>query len=188
MAQAAAETTQNTPRKTFMHTVEVEISTEESGERTRRLLEALNEIDKLEADKASRVSDFNTELKQKRKEAHKVRDAINLGKERRDLECYEVPEERTNTVHIMRASDGKKVDERAMTLEDRMHQGKSKAEAKEAEAAAASPAETAASEAKPEGGNVRRIKASDVAKERKKRKDKAGQTAVESDGAGGGAA
>lgn len=176
MSNAAQDTTE-TKREIFLHTVEVEISTEESGARTKRLLEVLNEIDKIEADKASRNSDFNAELKQKRKEAHKVRDAINLGKERRDIECYEVPEERTNTVHICRASDGKVLDERAMTLEDRMYAGKSKAEAEDAEAAVASPSEGQGGGANDTGkakgaGKVTRIRASDVKKKKAQREAK----------------
>lgn len=175
MSEATAQQTPPTPRKTFLHTIEVEISTEESAVRTKRLLDVLNEIDKIEADKQSRVSDFNAELKQKRKEAHKVRDAINLGKERRDVECYEVPEEKQNTIHIVRASDGKKVDERAMTLEDRMNLGKSKEDAKKAQAATESPASEgqgggAANDTSKAGvGKVTRIKASDAKKKRAQR-------------------
>jgi len=105
--------------ETFLHTVVVDVPTEETGARMTRLLEVLNKIDATEADKASRVSDFNAEIKQLNKEAHKLREAITTGKERRDVECYEQPDERRNIVFIVRASDGKVIDERAMTLEDR---------------------------------------------------------------------
>ncbi len=187
---ATAEATEQKKPEIFLHTVEVEISTEEAAERTRRLLDVLNEIDTIEADKASRNSDFNTELKQKRKEAHKVRDAINLGKERRDVECYEQPDERRNIVFIVRASDHKVLDERAMTLEDRMHLGQTKTEAEKEAEAAASPAEKAtegsgggADDAngkagkagkagKGGGATVTRIKASDVKKRKAEREAK----------------
>lgn len=198
MPEATAETTTKKP-EIFLHTVEVEISSEEAAERTRRLLTVLNEIDTIEADKASRNSDFNTELKQKRKEAHKVRDAINLGKERRDVECYEKPDERRNIVFIVRASDHKVLDERAMTLEDRMYLdgGKSKAEAKADEApvegsggGGADEAEGKAGKAgkagKGGGATVTRIKASDVKKRKAEREakeaaDKAKKLADEQD-------
>ncbi len=197
-ASQAIDTT-NKP-ETFLHTVEVEISNEEAGARTKRLLEVLNEIDKIEGDKASRVSDFNTELKQKRKEAHKIRDAIHLGKERQDVECYEQPDERRNIVFIVRASDHKVLDERAMTLEDRMYLDKGKAPAAaadEPEAAAEGSggggdgeAEGKAGKAgkagKGGGATVTRIKASDVKKRKAEREakeaaDKAKKLADEQD-------
>ncbi len=192
MPEAEAIDTTKKP-ETFLHTVEVEITTEEAAARTKRLLEVLDEIDKIEADKASRVSDFNVELKQKRKEAHKVREAIHLGKERQDVECYEKPDERRNIVFIVRASDHKVLDERAMTLEDRMYlggepptendgaskpkSGKGKkgtaAATNEASAAAeASTGEGAATETNPPGGKVVRIKPSEAKKRRAEREAK----------------
>lgn len=146
MPEATAEQTQ--PRETFLHTVVVDVPTEETGARMTRLLEVLNKIDATEADKASRVSDFNAEIKQLNKEAHKLREAITTGKERRDVECYEQPDERRNIVFIVRASDGKVIDERAMTLEDRMYSGADKAKAEAAEREA----NGSTSDAPPPGG------------------------------------
>jgi hypothetical protein len=180
MSEAAAQIDETKKPRIYLHTVEIDITDEEAGARTKHLLDVLNKIDTIEADKQSRMSDFNSELKQLRKEAAKVRQAIKIGKERRDIEVYDVPEEKQNTIHIMRASDGKKVDERAMTLEDRMHAGKSKAEAEKAQKATESPAEQAAANdsGKPPGkadaaGKVTRIKASDVKKKQAQRDAKA---------------
>jgi hypothetical protein len=172
--------------RVYLHTVEVDITNEETAAHTQRLLDVLNKIDTIEADKASRVSDFNSELKQLRKEAGKVRQAIKVGKERREVEVYDQPDERRNIVFIVRASDNKVLDERAMTLEDRMHAGKSREDAKKAEAAAESPSTGTGGAANdgsvPPGkanaaGTVTRIKASRAKKKREEREREAKEAA-----------
>ncbi|HEX5865426.1 MAG TPA: hypothetical protein VF014_14435 [Casimicrobiaceae bacterium] len=174
----AAEATDTTKRKLFLHTVEIDVSDEEHDARIRRLIEVEHKINDTESDKASRVSDFNGELKQLRKEKQKLLDAIKTKRERRDVECYELAEERTNTMHICRATDGKVLGERAMTLEDRMNLGKPKADAKAAQAATESPSDTGkgGGAANDKGkakatsaGNVTRIRASDVKKKKAQR-------------------
>lgn len=181
MTEPAAAIDTNKPQ-TFLHTVEVDVSDEENDARIHRLIDVEHKINDTEADKASRNSDFNTELKQLRKEKNKLLDAIKTKRERKDVECYERAEERTNTVFIVRASDGKVIDERAMTLEDRMHAGKSKAEAEKSEAAVASPSEgKGGGAANDEGkaraangaGTVTRIRASDAKKKKAERDAKA---------------
>lgn len=171
----AAENNDNTKRPDiFLHTVEVDVSDEETTARTLRLVEVDRKINETEADKASRVSDFNGELKQLRKERNKLLDAITNRKEKRDVECYEQPDERRNIVFIVRASDGKVLDERAMTLEDRQTPLPFKQktpEQQEADAAseAAEAGDAQPEKAKPKATKVVRIKTSD-AKKRKEAK------------------
>lgn len=174
MSEAAVDATKKP--QIFLHTVEVDVSDEETTARTLRLVEVDRKINETEADKASRVSDFNGELKQLRKERNKLLDAITNRKEKRDVECYEQPDERRNIVFIVRASDGKVLDERAMTLEDRQTPLPFKQktpEQQEADAASAA-AEAGDGESEvPKAGRVRRIKASDAAKAREARSAKA---------------
>jgi hypothetical protein len=173
MSNAAESIDPSKKPETFLHTVEVDITSEETTARTQRLLEVLNKIDTTEADKASRVSDFNGELKQLRKEAGKIRQSIRIGKERRDVECYEQPDFRRNIVFIVRAEDNKVIDERAMTLEDREQElplNKGKADTDPANEGDDKPA----TEPKAAGaGKVTRLKASDVKKRKAQRDAKA---------------
>lgn len=199
MTEAAQAIDETKKPETFLHTVEVDIADEEMTARTQRLLDVLNKIDTTEADKASRVSDLNSELKQLRKEAQKIRATINTKRERRDVEVYEQPDFRRNIVFIVRASDGKVIDERAMTLEDRESElpfdkkkgaendagdGASGSGGGEATEDAEIQKQSDAAAAKNKGaGKVTRIKASDVKKRKEARAaaDKARELADQKD-------
>lgn len=117
MNEAAAQTETNP--KIFLKTVEVEVSDEENTLRLVRLAEVDGNINTTEADKASRVSDFNSDLKQLRKERNKLLEAITTRREKREIECYQVPDERRGIMATIRKSDGKVIDERALTIEER---------------------------------------------------------------------
>lgn len=165
----------------FLKTVEVDVSDEEYTARLERLAAVDNSINDTEATKASRMSDFNAELKQLRKERGKLLDAIRSRREKQDVECYQVADERRGIMATIRKSDGAVIDERALTLEER--QGKfpfeenregMKARDEEGGGDEREPRDTEAppgfgdegdeAPAKPKAGKVVRLKASDVKK------------------------
>lgn len=175
MSNAAAATTE---RKTFFKTVEVSVGEAESNLHKDRLVAVDRSIISTEAEKATAVSKFNDELKQKRKERIKLLDAISNGREQRDIECYQVADERLGTMFTRRVDTDQVIDERALTLEER--QGKfpfkegDKKPADGAEASATSGEAAGDDKATPEpaGSKVKRIKASDVPKAKAARKAK----------------
>jgi hypothetical protein len=120
--ESAAEANDEQAPEVFLRTIEVEVSDEENTLRLVRLAQVDGEINNTEAAKASRVSDYNAELKQLRKDRNKLLEAITSRREKRDVECYQRADERRGIMAIIRKSDGKVIDERALTIEERQTQ------------------------------------------------------------------
>lgn len=196
---AAAEQQQDIdtkPPKVFLRTIEHDITDEENSLKKNDLVALELKIDSVKLDKQSRNSDFNAELKQLNNQRAALLGTIQTGREKREIECYEVPDERRGIMAILRADTKEVIDERALTLEERQgkfpfeertpaHQSAEDDDSDEHPDTERPPAPDEDTTAAKKGGagKVVRIKASDVKNKRAARAKKAAQ-AVESNGAG----
>lgn len=204
MSEATAEThdIDTNPPELFLRTIEHDITDEENSLKKNDLVALELKLDSVRLDKAKRASDFNAEIKQLNNQRSALLGTIQTGREKREVQCYEVADERRGIMAIIRNDTKEVVDERALTLDERQgkfpfedvrgRQANDDDEPAGADAAgsdtppppADGPAEggtdEAASEQKAAGGagKVTRIRASDVKKKKAERDRKAKQAAA----------
>ena len=119
MNEAAAAVETEPKPETFMKTMEVDVTAEEQNQRKDRLVAVDREIINVEAEKASKSSDFSTQIKTLKKERVALLQAIGTGRERREIPCYLERDDRLGVMRTKRVDTDAVIDERALTLEER---------------------------------------------------------------------
>lgn len=114
--------TKEANRKEVQHECEVALTKDE-------VIERADELANLLADHSNKDEDFKEEAKQIRTELKELRDRIEeLGevvrtkKEKREVNCYEIPDYEKEVVEVFRSDTDERVHARQLTPEDRQQQ------------------------------------------------------------------
>lgn len=121
----------------------VDLTDEDVADRKNKLVKAESELQKVSAEKAEAMADFNSTLKDRRNEIRTLVAAIQTGSEEREVECYERRDEKRGAMETVRADTGEVIHDRPLTAEERqvdMFSGKPKGKrGKKAQAEGAEP-------------------------------------------------
>lgn len=110
-----------TDRRTFTIKMKQTVANRELVEKYEELVEVDREIDKVGADKAAQMSDFNQELKGLRQKRKGLLDVINDGEQEVEVLCYTKVDEQLHQVVTYRCDNDEPIPEltRALTAAER---------------------------------------------------------------------
>ena len=100
-------------------TLRVDLSPSEKEAKTAILVAFLEDAEKLTTEKKEKVKMYSDLIKEKHKRSHELAEDIRTGTERRQVECDEISDYRTNRVQTKRRDTGEVIDERTMTPKER---------------------------------------------------------------------
>ena len=109
-------------RKTFPKKIAIHLTDRERDEAKNRLVVVDQEIHAIGDAKSRENSDFNSRLKDKRAEQRALLGAIETGSMEREIECYEVRDDRRGHMVTFRADSEEQVDERPLTADERQQE------------------------------------------------------------------
>lgn len=114
--------TKEAKRKEVQHECTVAITKDELVERAGELANLLAEHSAKDEDFKEEAKQTRTELKELREKIDDLGEVVRTKKEKREVNCYEIPDYEKEVVEVFRSDTDERVHARQLTPEDRQQQ------------------------------------------------------------------
>lgn len=136
---------------TIKRELRCKLTPEEANTKTANMLALMEDITKLESEKKAKAKMYADLIKEKKKRRDEYASDVRTGTERRQVECEEIADYRTNRVETKRLDTGEIIDTRAMTAKERQTELK----VGDAKKKPSAPSRRAKPKAKPKNGKAK---------------------------------